>query len=80
MIVVANFENIFFHLVSDKFQEKSPNFKELPQKLSSLNRVNYSNQNAPTPGESCMVNSLTFGQFKVVNPTPYPGGYPKGFT
>ena len=77
-----------------KFQEKSPNVKELAQKLQelwtktfgghpSLNSVNYSNEKFPYPGESCIVNSLPLGQSKVVNLPPYPRrweGDPRGLT
>ena len=35
-------------------------------------------KNSPTPGESCIVNSLPLGKPKVVNLPPYPGG-PSGF-
>ena len=90
--MVGNFENF---LVSPgfiiKFQEKSPNVKELARKLQelwtktfgvhpSLNSVNYSNEKFPYPGESCIMNSLPLGQSKVVNLAPYPWGDPRGLT
>ena len=36
-------------------------------------------ENLPSPGESCIANSLPFNQSKVVNPPPYPEGGPSGF-
>ena len=82
MIVVGNFEKkIYFTWFRIKFQEKSPNFKKLAQKLQELSTktwVNYFNGKFPYPVESCIANSLPLGQSKVVNPSPFPGG-PSGF-